>query len=152
MTENGIRQLKLDEGFRAKAYKDTVGIWTIGYGYNLEANPQKLTAGAIANLRNKGITEPYAAELLIKEVAAIEKQLEKYIPTWTVLVAPRQDVLINMGYNLGVPGLLLFKQTLALIQLHKYAEASDRMLQSLWAKQVGNRAVRLANVMKKGAY
>ena len=152
MTENGIRQLKLDEGFRAKAYKDTVGIWTIGYGYNLEANPQKLTAGVIANLRANGITEAYAAELLIKEVAAVEKQLKKYIPTWEALVAPRQDVLINMGYNLGVPGLLKFKQTLALIQLHKYAEASDRMLQSLWARQVGNRAVRLANLMKKGAY
>jgi lysozyme len=152
MTENGIRQLKLDEGFRTKAYKDTVGIWTIGYGYNMEANPQKLSAGVLTSLRDKGITEAYAAELLVKEVNAVEKQLQKYIPTWEALGAPRQDVLINMGYNLGVPGLMKFKQTLALIQLHKYVETSDRMLQSLWARQVGDRAVRLANLMKKGVY
>jgi lysozyme len=62
-----------------------------------------------------------------------------------------------MAFNLGVDGLLKFKNTLALlrsaIESHaSYARVADGMLNSLWAKQVGRRADELARQMRTGEY
>jgi lysozyme len=55
-----------------------------------------------------------------------------------------------MAFNLGVPKLIGFRNTLADMEAGRYDEAADGMLASLWAKQVGNRADRLADMMRKG--
>ncbi len=55
-----------------------------------------------------------------------------------------QEVLLNMAFNLGVEGLLGFRQTLALLAARDYAGAAQSMLASRWAGQVGQRAARLA--------
>jgi hypothetical protein len=36
-SDDVLETLRLSEGFRGKPYRDTVGIWTVGYGFNLEA-------------------------------------------------------------------------------------------------------------------
>lgn len=36
LTPELIASVKLHEGYRARAYQDTVGVWTIGYGTNLQ--------------------------------------------------------------------------------------------------------------------
>ena len=33
------RWLRLDEGAVPRPYRDSKGIWTVGYGHNMEANP-----------------------------------------------------------------------------------------------------------------
>jgi len=55
-----------------------------------------------------------------------------------------------MAFNLGIAGLLKFENTLALIRSGSYAQAAAEMVKSKWAKQVGKRADRLANMMKTG--
>ncbi len=55
-----------------------------------------------------------------------------------------------MCFNLGLGGLLGFKETLHLIQSGQYVLAADAMLESKWAAQVKQRAVRLANMMRSG--
>jgi lysozyme len=57
-----------------------------------------------------------------------------------------------MAFQMGVDGLLKFKNTLELIKNGKYKEASDAMLDSLWAKQTPNRASRLSAQMKTGEW
>lgn len=151
-TKQGIDQIKEDEGFRKNVYKCTAGKQTIGYGYNLEANPQKLTASHIEELKVKGISEEFAAQLLLAEVKDIENVLHHKLIFWSKLSPTRKDVLVNMGYNLGIEGLLKFQNTLKLIAHEKYAEASKEMLNSTWAKQVPNRASRLATQMCIGEY
>ena len=69
----------------------------------------------------------------------------------------RRGLKLNMAFNLGVDGLLKFKNTLALlrsaIEGHaSYARVADGMLNSLWAKQVGRRADELARQMRTGEY
>jgi len=57
-----------------------------------------------------------------------------------------------MGYNLGVPGLLKFKITLANIRDREYQIAAQAMLSSRWAGQVGQRAQRLSRSMSSGIW
>ncbi|HUO11336.1 MAG TPA: glycoside hydrolase family protein, partial [Caulobacteraceae bacterium] len=65
---------------------------------------------------------------------------------------PRQDVLANMAFNLGVGGLLRFPKTLALVRAERWDAAADAMLASAWARQVGARARRLAEQLCTGVH
>lgn len=126
-------QLLVDEGLRLKPYRCTAGKLTIGVGRNLE---------------DKGISAAEALGLLDNDIDEFWKQLTSSLP-W-VLTAPEvvQEVLLNMAFNLGVPGLLKFKETLRLLQAGEYSLAAGAMLDSKWAKQVGPRAERLSHRIK----
>jgi lysozyme len=63
----------------------------------------------------------------------------------------RARVLQNMAFNLGIDGLLGFKNTLSAVKAKNWAAASQGMLSSRWAEQVGARAQRLAKMMRTGA-
>ena len=62
-----IDDLKRDEGLRLKAYQDSVGVWTIGHGHNLEADPPMLKQQAV--LRTAGIDRAEAERLLAADIA-----------------------------------------------------------------------------------
>ena len=62
----------------------------------------------------------------------------------------RQSVLLNMCFNIGLKGLLEFKNTLAFIGAGDWERAANGMLASKWAKQVGMRAIELSEMMRKG--
>lgn len=129
-------QLKIDEGWRDKMYVDSVGVPTIGYGRNLW----------------KGITKDEGEYLLEGDMAEAIVALKQNLPWFDELDDVRQEVLVNMCFNLGWPRLSLFKNTLSLIENKKYSEAASAMLQSLWATQVGARAQRLAYAMREGKF
>jgi lysozyme len=131
-----LDELKRDEGVRLKAYRCTAGKLTVGIGRNLD---------------DKGITLAEAEALCRNDVAEVIESLDRRLPWWQGLDDARQRVLVNMAFNMGVDGLLQFKATLALVQARRFAEASGAMLASLWAKQVGPRAIRLAGMMEKGS-
>jgi lysozyme len=61
-------------------------------------------------------------------------------------------VLINMAFNIGVGGLLKFKNTLAHIRSGQYELAATEMLDSNWARQVHGRAKELALQMRHGTF
>jgi len=125
-------QLLNDEGMRLFPYTDTVGKLTIGVGRNIE---------------DVGISKNEAMVLLENDLKKVIGQLNDKIPWWTRLDSVRQEVLINMAFNLGINGLLGFKNTLTAIAEGRYKDASKGMLDSKWAKQVGKRAERLALMM-----
>lgn len=131
-----IADLNRDEGKRLKPYKDTVGKLTIGVGRNLD---------------DVGISDVESDFLLANDVAKVDAQLDEKLPWWRNLSVERQTVLLNMAFNMGVDGLLTFKNTLALIQAGDYASAATNMINSKWATQVGGRAVRLADQLRTGA-
>ena len=59
-----------------------------------------------------------------------------------------KTVLLNMAFNMGVKGLLGFRNTLTFISQKNYEQAARNMTQSLWYKQVGKRAVELTERMR----
>ncbi len=130
-------QLKIDEGLSLTVYRCPAGKLTIGYGRNIE---------------DKGITinEPLASAWLDEDIVYFTDKLEKILPWFESLDEPRKCMLINMAFNLGLKNLLEFKNTLRALQLGDYEVAAKEMLQSKWAKQVGERALRLSNIMLTG--
>jgi len=128
-------QLIRDEGLKLKVYVDTVGKRTIGVGRNLD---------------DKGISEQEAKNLLWHDIGDCEGQVNQFLPWATDLDEVRYAVLINMCFNLGVNGLLGFKNALEAMRLEDWPKAAAEMLDSKWADQVGNRAIRLAKQMETG--
>lgn len=126
-------QLILHEGMKLKPYRCTAGKLTIGVGRNLE---------------DRGISEEEALFLLQNDIENVIKQLERY--SWYTGLDPvRQKVIIDMSF-MGMGSLLGFKKMIAALELGDYEEATKEMLDSRWAEQVGQRAVRLAEMMGTG--
>ena len=149
---NVIDLLKKHEGFRSRVYRCTANKETIGYGYNLDANPLHLTVFELDRLKNKGIAEKTAENLLIDQVYKIKFELDKEIHWWLKINQTRRDVLIDMAYNLGVGGLMQLKKILDKIEEGDYSQASIAMLDSKWSKQVHGRANELSEMMRTGSY
>jgi lysozyme len=64
----------------------------------------------------------------------------------------RQEVIVNMAFNMGIVRLGGFKKFIAsLVQLNFSAAASE-MQNSAWFSQVGNRGIRLVYAMRNGAF
>jgi lysozyme len=128
-------ELVRDEGLKLKPYRCTAGKLTIGVGRNLD---------------DVGISASEAMLLLEHDINRVIAKLSYHLPWWSSLSENRQRVLANMAFNLGIDGLLKFKNTLSYIQNGNYSEAAKAMLESKWAKQVGERAVRLSKMMEAG--
>lgn len=133
---NGIDQLKRDEGFSATVYTDTTGNPTIGYGTNLADGLTTDEAAAILEIRANKATATLLANL----------------PWYGALDPTRQAVLTNMCYNLGWGKLAGFHNMLAAFEARDWETAAAEMLDSLWARQVGERATRLAEQTRTGEW
>lgn len=141
-TSRLIDDLKRDEGLRPAAYPDPLTHaepWTIGYGHT---GPE-VRRGVVW-------TQDQADEALASDVANVCARLDQHLPWWRGLDDIRQDVLASMTFNLGIGGLEGFPHTLAAVKAGDWQTAHDQMLSSVWAKQVGARATRLAKQMLTG--
>ena len=125
-------QLITDEGFRQFPYKDIVGKVTIGIGRNLD---------------DVGISRNEALIMLSNDIEKVRYALTEKLSFFKTLTPARQDALINMGFNMGVPKLLTFKKTLMYLSIGDYKSASTECLNSVWASQVGDRAKRIAKIL-----
>lgn len=122
------------EGTRLFPYTDTVGKLTIGVGHNLT---------------DKGITPNQAAQLLYDDITDVVNFLNLRTPWWTGLDEVRQRALANMTFDL-MGKILGFTGMLKCLQSKDWKGASDNLLSSLFAKQVGKRAVDLASMFLTG--
>lgn len=142
-----IAYLKAEEGLRLKAYKDTVGVWSIGYGANLEA--MGLTDVTASQME---ITRFQAEDYLRAEAAKALSGVEAAFPWWGQLDPVRQAIVVAMVYQLGLTGLRGFKRFIAAIQAKDYVKAAAEMMDSKWARQTPNRAARAALMLKDGRW
>lgn len=140
MIKDSYAQLKRDEGEVLHAYQDTLGFWTIGIGI-------------LVDKRKGGGLRPEESEFIFRNrLKLIDAELNDRLPWITKLDPARRGVLVNMAFQMGVSGLLGFKNTLALIEGGKYQEAAKAMLESKWAKQTPARANRLSRQMADGVW
>ena len=130
-----LDQLKIDEGFESKPYQDSLGVWTVGYGRNLD---------------DVGISESEAAQMLRHDMQVAIDECAAAMVFWPDLNDTRQEVLANMMFNMGRGRFLGFKKMLAALAVAEYDTAADEMLDSRWARQVKSRAKRLAAQMRAG--
>ena len=131
-----------DEGCRLAAYPDPISHgapWTIGYGCTGDG----IEKGTVW-------TQQQAKDELEKRVDNLSVSLFNAIP-WVISLSPvRQAALLNMAYQMGLHGLLGFPHTLAACRVGDFDEASELMLESVWAKETPERAHRISDAMKTG--
>ena len=130
-------QLLRDEGYRQFPYRDSFGKLTVGIGRNLD---------------DLGISEEEARYLLSNDIERARHQLSASLPWYRDLDPVRQAVLENMNFNLGHSGLLKFRKMLEAAEKGQHHIVSQHMLDSLWAKQTGARASRLAEQWRTGEW
>lgn len=129
------QELMRDEGVKLKPYRCTAGKLTIGVGRNIEDN---------------GISNEEAAFMLKADIKNCERDLDILLPGWKDFSDTRQRVLLNMVFNMGRARLSGFKKFLACLKMNDFTGAADQMMDSSWATQVGQRAVRLRDMMLRG--
>jgi len=130
-----IAQLRFHEGVRNHVYKDHLGIETIGVGRNLV---------------DRGLSDDEVDMLLANDIAIVEDELDKQLPWWRDLSEVRQRALADLVFNLGMPRLHGFVKTLGALQTRDYNTAAEELLDSKYAKQVGARAIRIAEMIRSG--
>lgn len=132
-------QITRDEGVNKRGgrhivYRDSLGILTIGIGRNVEG---------------RGLSDDEALYLLHNDISDIRREFDRRIPWWNELDEARKNALINMGF-MGVERLMEFKHMLGALQMRDWAAASEQALNSKWASQVHDRAIRIARTFMTG--
>lgn len=147
-----LKTIQEYEGLRLRAYEDTVGILTIGYGCNLEA----VTSGQLASVgiklvevvRGKAITKEQAEKLFDIQLAAIVEEIENSAIPYYDQPEIIKEIIRNLCFNMGVAGVLKFKRTLVAIKNGDYALAADHLEDSKWYGQVGRRSKDIVDTLR----
>ena len=154
-----IQRLCVNEGLKQKPYYCSAGHLTIGIGRNLEANPLTEEEKAyIGHSVKQGINEDQAFFLCRNDLKKVRADLDRELPWWRDLNDDRQFVMIDLCFNMGIgkkggkKGLLSFSNTLQLIATGYYVKASENLLRSKYAKDVGVRAERNAYALRTGEW
>lgn len=146
-TRNNIyEQLKVDEGVIYEIYNDHLGYPTFGVGHLItEEDPE--------------FGQPIGTVIDEERVYAVfESDLDLYIEECRVLYGEEEfyhmpdevkEILVNMMFNLGRTRLTKFKKMNAALLVHNWREAAKEGRDSLWYKQVTNRAERLMSRLEK---
>jgi len=94
-SSHGIKLIKRFEGCELEAYKDLVGVWTIGYGHTSMAGPPKVEPGM-------KITQAEAEDILVRDLVKYETGVSKALTK--VPMQNQFDAMISLCYNIGVAG------------------------------------------------
>lgn len=95
MSKAGRKTLTTREGVRLKAYKDSVGVWTIGIGHTSAAGDPKVTP----TLR---ITAEECDEIFTRDLVKYEKAVNDAVK---ILVTQTEfDAMVSLCFNIGPGG------------------------------------------------
>lgn len=144
-TDLAVKILKKEEGFRAEPYYCSEQYPTYGYGVKIGDKYEPLPKITI--------TEPEAAKKLISLTEANEKTCLNNPDLYRCyfhLNDARKAILLSIAYQIGIYGLLKFKNMLGALERADYSAAADEMLNSLAARQTPARWKRNAEQMRSG--
>jgi lysozyme len=145
-TDNLVPDLIGNEGYRQKPYKDSRGYWTGGVGHLLSTGP---TYPPIYDNYSHG----QWMAVLSTDIIHAEEALDTDLGWWRHLSDIRQDVMVELAFNLGEGKLRTWKHTLSDIEAGRFVAAEvDLEHDQPWASQVGHRAVRLALQMETNVH
>jgi len=121
ISNSGINKIKKHEALRLEPYKDSAGLWTIGYGHLLKKGEWW-----------DSITEEFAEELLRQDLAIAERAVNDY-----VLVPINQnqyDALVSLVFNIGIGN---FKKSTLLKKINNGNDKDDIANEFLRWKKAG---------------
>lgn len=124
-SEKGIALIKQFEGCKLTAYQDSVGIWTIGYGWTQPVDGKPIRAGMT-------IKQETAERLLKTGLVSYESDVSRLVKVG--LTQGQFDALVSFTYNLGARSLST-STLLRKLNAGDYAGAADEFLR--WNKAGG---------------
>jgi lysozyme len=137
--------LRFEEGFRADPYLCSEGYVTVGVGTKLHTYK-----GLDPSSFCISVSETQADEWVKRELSTQSFSLSKQ-PSYSLLSDDRKAIIQSMAYQMGITGLFNFKKMWAALDAGNYGDAADEMLDSRWAAQTPERAVRHARVIRWGS-
>ncbi|CAI2002408.1 Phage-related lysozyme (muraminidase) [Serratia ficaria] len=96
ISNKGISLIKEFEGCRLKAYQDSVGVWTIGYGWTQPVDGRKIGQGMV-------IDQATAERLLKCGLVQYEQGVNQLVKV--IITQGQFDALVSFAYNLGLRSL-----------------------------------------------
>ena len=142
------------------AYKDSKGILTIGYGFNLEDGSapdvlRQVTTKTTTALKSKSefLTEQEARALLFIAEEVALSGVRSIFHDYSRLDLPRRVVLAAMVYQMGAGRFSKFRRLIAAVISFDWAAAVQSMVESQWARRDSpKRAHRMADAMRSGTF
>lgn len=140
--------IRKNEGTRYEAYKDTIGILTIGVGHNCCAQP----VPGITRVGDR-LTENQVEVLFERDYRRAEEDAHVLLRgAWESLNEVRRAVFIDMVFNMGKRSVSRFIRVIRFTMMARYKEAAMQLMQSRYAQQVPNRAKRNASMLETGMW
>lgn len=124
-SDKGIALIKQFEGCKLTAYQDSVGVWTIGYGWTQPVDGKSIRAGMT-------IKQETAERLLKTGLVSYESDVSRLVKVG--LTQGQFDALVSFTYNLGSRSLST-STLLRKLNAGDYAGAADEFLR--WNKAGG---------------
>lgn len=124
-SDKGIALIKEFEGCKLTAYQDSVGVWTIGYGWTQPVDGKSIRAGMT-------IKQETAERLLKTGLVSYESDVSRLVKVG--LTQGQFDALVSFTYNLGARSLST-STLLRKLNAGDYAGAADEFLR--WNKAGG---------------
>jgi lysozyme len=132
------KQLELDEGVKYEIYEDHLGYPTFGIGHLVLKSDEEFGMPIGSVVTHERVNASFKHDLAV----AIDECSILY-NTWNCFPEEVQEILVNMMFNLGRPRLSKFKNFKAALEARQWELAASEGRNSLWYRQVGNRAERL---------
>lgn len=143
-SDKGIALIKQFEGCKLTAYQDSVGVWTIGYGWTQPVDGKPIRAGMT-------IKQETAERLLKTGLISYESDVSRLVKVG--LTQGQFDALVSFTYNLGARSLststLLRKlnagdYTGAANEFLRWNKAGGKVLNGLTRRREAERALFLS--------
>lgn len=142
-----------NEGSRSCVYKDSLGIPTIGIGFNLQRGDAKSILSGLGLDYNKVLSgkqclsQAQITSVFNHDLAWAKAGAAKCIPSFKSLPGCIQNVMIDMTFNMGASSLCSWTTLKNDLAAKKYAAAASFIKGTLYCRQVGNRCTRNTNII-----
>jgi GH24 family phage-related lysozyme (muramidase) len=133
-----FEQLILDEGIRHEIYLDHLGYPTFGVGHLIVPSDPEYGAEIGSPVSEERVWEAFNQDLddAISECKVL-------YPMWDGFPEEVKQILVNMMFNMGRPNLSKFRKMNEHLASRNWKDAATEGRDSLWYRQVPNRAERL---------
>jgi len=136
-------EIEADEGCKYEVYLDHLGLPTFGIGHLVLDSDIEYgePAGTI-------VSEDRVSECFNSDIDTVLSECERLYEDFSDLPEDVQRIIANMMFNMGYPRLSKFKGMKAGVDARDWQQAADEMVDSVWYRQVTNRAERLVQRMR----
>lgn len=140
------KMLRYDEGERLTSYLCSQGFLTVGIGHNLIADPAIDILGRKITKVGEHISQVESNKLFNQDKSGVYHDLDKHIPDWGSFKDKYQYILVNMCFNMGIAGLVRWKNTINAMRKDIQSSVIAGIRASRYAQQVPKRAERMCKL------